>query len=106
MVTLDVRMPQLGGLETLERLMAEQPVPVLLMSTLTQEGAEMTLRGLELGAMEFVDKSSVRADEHAEPRRGADLEDPRARRGARALAPAPAQPKPARSRPAARPPSA
>ena len=58
-VTLDVRMPKLGGLETLERLMAEQPVPVLLMSTLTQEGAEVTLRGLELGAMEFVDKSSV-----------------------------------------------
>ena len=58
-ITLDVRMPRLGGLETLERLMAEQPVPVLLMSTLTQEGAEVTLRGLELGAMDFVDKSSV-----------------------------------------------
>ncbi len=58
-VTLDVKMPKLGGLETLERLMREQPVPVLLMSTLTQEGAEVTLRGLELGAMDFVDKSSV-----------------------------------------------
>jgi two-component system chemotaxis response regulator CheB len=58
-VTLDIRMPRLGGLETLERLMAEQPVPVLLMSTLTQEGAEVTLRGLELGALDFVDKSSV-----------------------------------------------
>jgi two-component system chemotaxis response regulator CheB len=58
-VTLDVKMPKLGGLETLERLMAEQPVPVLLLSTLTHEGAETTLRGLELGAMDFVDKSSV-----------------------------------------------
>jgi two-component system chemotaxis response regulator CheB len=58
-VTLDIKMPRLGGLETLERLMAERPVPVLLMSTLTQEGAEVTLRGLELGAMDFVDKSSV-----------------------------------------------
>ena len=58
-VTLDVRMPRLGGLETLERLMAEQPLPVLLLSSLTQEGAEVTLRGLELGAMDFVDKSSV-----------------------------------------------
>ena len=58
-VTLDVKMPRLGGLETLERLMREHPVPVLLMSTLTQEGAEVTLRGLELGAMDFVDKSSV-----------------------------------------------
>jgi two-component system chemotaxis response regulator CheB len=58
-VTLDVKMPRLGGLEVLERLMAEQPVPVLLLSSLTQEGAEVTLRGLELGAMDFVDKSSV-----------------------------------------------
>jgi len=58
-VTLDIKMPRLGGLETLERLMQEQPLPVLLMSTLTQEGAEVTLRGLELGAMDFVDKSSV-----------------------------------------------
>jgi two-component system chemotaxis response regulator CheB len=58
-VTLDVKMPRLGGLETLERLMAEHPVPVLLLSSLTQEGAEVTLRGLELGAMDFVDKSSV-----------------------------------------------
>ncbi len=58
-VTLDIKMPRLGGLETLERLMAEHPVPVLLLSSLTQEGAEVTLRGLELGAMDFVDKSSV-----------------------------------------------
>ncbi len=58
-VTLDIKMPRLGGLETLERLMVSQPLPVLLMSTLTQEGAEVTLRGLELGAMDFVDKSSV-----------------------------------------------
>jgi two-component system, chemotaxis family, protein-glutamate methylesterase/glutaminase len=58
-VTLDIKMPRLGGLETLERLMAEHPVAVLLLSSLTQEGAEVTLRGLELGAMDFVDKSSV-----------------------------------------------
>jgi len=58
-VTLDIKMPKLGGLETLERLMSEHPVPVLLLSSLTQEGAEVTLRGLELGAMDFVDKSAV-----------------------------------------------
>ena len=58
-VTLDIKMPRLGGLEMLERLMAERPVPVLLLSSLTHEGAEVTLRGLELGAMDFVDKSSV-----------------------------------------------
>jgi len=58
-VTLDVKMPRLGGLEALERIMAECPVPVLLLSSLTSEGADVTLRGLELGAMDFVDKSSV-----------------------------------------------
>jgi len=58
-VTLDVKMPRLGGLETLERIMAECPTAVLLLSSLTQEGAEITLRGLELGALDFVDKSSV-----------------------------------------------
>jgi two-component system, chemotaxis family, protein-glutamate methylesterase/glutaminase len=58
-VTLDVQMPNMGGLETLERLMAEAPVPVLLLSQLTSEGAEVTLRGLELGALDFVDKSTA-----------------------------------------------
>ena len=58
-ITLDVKMPRLDGLETLKRLMEERPTPVLLLSSLTQEGAEVTLRGLELGALDFVDKSSV-----------------------------------------------
>jgi len=58
-VTLDVQMPRMGGLEALERIMNEHPVPVLLLSSLTQEGGDVTLRGLELGAMDFVDKSSV-----------------------------------------------
>lgn len=58
-VTLDVKMPRMGGLEALKQIMQECPVPVLLLSSLTQEGAEITLRGLELGALDFVDKSSV-----------------------------------------------
>jgi two-component system, chemotaxis family, protein-glutamate methylesterase/glutaminase len=58
-VTLDVKMPRLGGLEALRRIMAERPTPVLLLSSLTSEGADVTLRGLELGALDFVDKSSV-----------------------------------------------
>lgn len=58
-VTLDVQMPRMGGLEALEKIMAEHPVAVLLLSSLTQEGGEITLRGLELGAMDFVDKSSA-----------------------------------------------
>jgi len=60
-VTLDVQMPKLGGLEALEQMMDRHPVPVLLLSSLTQKGAEVTLRGLELGALDFVDKSAVAA---------------------------------------------
>jgi len=56
-VTLDIKMPRMGGLEALRRIMAECPVPVLLMSSLTSDGGEITLRGLELGALDFVDKS-------------------------------------------------
>jgi two-component system chemotaxis response regulator CheB len=58
-VTLDVKMPRLGGLEALQRIMSECPTAVLLLSSLTSEGGDVTLRGLELGAMDFVDKSSV-----------------------------------------------
>ncbi len=58
-VTLDIQMPRMGGLEALQRDHgAECPYAVLLLSSLTQEGADVTLRGLELGAMDFVDKST------------------------------------------------
>jgi two-component system chemotaxis response regulator CheB len=61
-VTLDVQMPRMGGLEALKRIMAESPVPVLLLSSLTREGAAVTLQGLELGAMDFVDTSRVQGN--------------------------------------------
>jgi len=61
-VTLDIKMPRLGGLEALKQIMEENPVPVLLLSSLTTEAADVTLRGLELGAMDFVDKSSVQGN--------------------------------------------
>jgi two-component system chemotaxis response regulator CheB len=55
-ITLDVQMPRLDGLTVLERLMRTQPTPVLLMSSQTRAGADVTLRGLELGALDFIDK--------------------------------------------------
>jgi two-component system chemotaxis response regulator CheB len=58
-VTLDVRMPRMDGLEALQRIMEAHPTRVLLLSSLTQEGGDVTLRGLELGAMDFVDKSAA-----------------------------------------------
>jgi two-component system, chemotaxis family, protein-glutamate methylesterase/glutaminase len=59
MVTLDIEMPGLGGLETLQRITAlELPSPpgVLMISSLTRNGADTTLRALELGAFDFVAK--------------------------------------------------
>lgn len=60
-VTLDVEMPRLDGLATLERLMAEQPVPVVMVSSLTVEGATATIRALELGAVDFIEKPALSA---------------------------------------------
>jgi len=57
-VTMDLEMPRMDGLTALERLMAETPVPVILLSSLTREGAAVTIRGLELGAVDFVTKPS------------------------------------------------
>ena len=55
-VTLDIDMPGLNGLETLKRLMNESPRPVIMVSSLAQQGAEATLQALELGAFDFVAK--------------------------------------------------
>lgn len=58
-VTLDIIMPGMDGLETLRAIMAKRPTPVLMLSQLTKQGADLTLRALELGALDFVDKSSA-----------------------------------------------
>jgi len=55
-LTLDVEMPQMDGLDFLERLMRLHPMPVVMVSTLTERGSEVTLRALELGAVDFVTK--------------------------------------------------
>lgn len=55
-VTLDVEMPRLDGLRTLEILMREMPLPVVMLSSLTETGAPATIRALELGAVDFVTK--------------------------------------------------
>jgi two-component system chemotaxis response regulator CheB len=57
-VTLDIMMPVIDGIETLKIIMESNPVPVLILSQFTHEGAELTLKALELGAMDFVDKST------------------------------------------------
>lgn len=58
-VTLDVQMPVLDGLQALERIMRECPVPVIMLSSLTGRGGDKTLKALELGAVDFIDKSAA-----------------------------------------------
>lgn len=55
-LTLDVEMPRMDGLDFLERLMRLRPMPVLMVSSLTERGSEITMRALELGAVDFVTK--------------------------------------------------
>jgi two-component system chemotaxis response regulator CheB len=58
-ITLDVEMPRMDGLDFLSRLMRLRPMPVVMVSTLTERGAEVTLRALELGALDFVAKPKI-----------------------------------------------
>lgn len=70
-VTMDVEMPKLDGIGTLERIMQDFPRPVIMLSSITAEGAEVTIRALELGAIDFFLKPSLinptgRDDVHGE----------------------------------------
>lgn len=58
-VILDVNMPELDGLEALQRIMEDAPTGVLMLSTQTKQGARTTLTALELGAVDFLDKTSA-----------------------------------------------
>ena len=63
-ITLDVEMPNMNGLEFLEKIMRLRPMPVVMVSTLTQAGAEATLAALELGAVDAVGKPGAGATAH------------------------------------------
>src|SRR5258708_2893077 len=58
-LTLDIEMPRMDGLTFLEELMRFHPVPVVMVSSLTQVGHEVTLRALELGAVDFFPKPTM-----------------------------------------------
>lgn len=58
-VTLDIEMPGMDGLDFLERLMRLNPLPVLMISSRTEEGSEHTLRALELGAVDVICKQNL-----------------------------------------------
>ncbi|MGP0065664.1 MAG: protein-glutamate methylesterase/protein-glutamine glutaminase [Isosphaeraceae bacterium] len=113
-ITLDVEMPEVSGLEALPSILAVHEVPVVMVSALTQAGAEVTLQALELGAVDYMPKPE--RNQLAEMRAGRDLlvakvlaaAQSRVRRPRRAATPPPstssataaaAAPSPARRRP-------
>ncbi len=55
-VTLDIEMPRMNGLEALRVIMARRPVPVIVVSSLTEEGAEVTFQALDMGAVDYIPK--------------------------------------------------
>ena len=58
-ITLDIEMPRMDGIDFLSRLMRLRPMPVVMVSTLTERGADVTLKALELGAVDFVAKPKI-----------------------------------------------
>ena len=58
-VTLDIEMPHMDGVTFLRKIMALRPMPVIMISTLTKAGADITLEALEIGAVDFVAKPTA-----------------------------------------------
>ncbi len=58
-ITLDMEMPGMGGLEAIRRIMATRPTPIIVLSAHARQGAELTLQALDLGAVDFVLKPSA-----------------------------------------------
>ena len=56
-VTMDIEMPRLNGLDALKIIMMKNPVPVIMVSSLTEEGAKETIKALELGAVDYIPKN-------------------------------------------------
>jgi two-component system chemotaxis response regulator CheB len=60
-VTLDLQMPQMGGLETLDQMLSQRPTPVIVVSSFAKRAADVTLQALDRGAMDYVAKPDVTA---------------------------------------------
>ncbi|NJC89329.1 MAG: chemotaxis response regulator protein-glutamate methylesterase [Desulfuromonas sp.] len=68
-ITLDVEMPRMDGVTFLKQLMAEDPIPVVMCSSLTEKGAEITMRALQYGAVEIINKPRLGAKQFLEESR-------------------------------------
>jgi two-component system chemotaxis response regulator CheB len=82
-LTLDVQMPKMDGLEFLERLMRLRPMPVVMVSSFTEAGSDTTLKALELGAIDFIGKPRADSGRSMENYAEDLVEKIRAAKGAR-----------------------
>ena len=82
-LTLDVQMPKMDGIDFLERLMRLRPMPVVMVSASTESGSETTLRALELGAVDFIGKPRMDSAQNTSDYSRELLEKIRAAHGAR-----------------------
>jgi two-component system chemotaxis response regulator CheB len=85
-VTLDVEMPRMDGLSFLEKIMTLRPMPVVMISSLTQKGADATLQALELGAVDFVAKPQSDLENRLSSKQGEICEKVKAAARARVTA--------------------
>lgn len=102
-LTLDVQMPRMDGLEFLERLMRLRPMPVVMVSSHTEAGSETTLKALELGAIDFIGKPRSDGGRSMDSYAEELVEKIRAAKAARLRRPMTAAPAVSPSKPAAMP---
>ena len=82
-ITLDIEMPKMDGLTFLQKLMAQHPIPVVICSSLAEEGAQSTLRALEYGAVDIITKPRLGSKQFLEESRQTLCEAVKAAAGAR-----------------------
>ncbi|WP_334072967.1 MULTISPECIES: chemotaxis response regulator protein-glutamate methylesterase [Paenibacillus] len=75
LVTMDVEMPEMNGLEALQRVMKEHPLPVIMLSGINEQGMRETILALELGAFDFIRKPSATTSSHDIEKVGRDLRE-------------------------------
>ncbi|MGQ3294486.1 MAG: response regulator, partial [Shinella sp.] len=63
-ITLDVEMPRMDGITFLRKLMSQRPIPVVMCSSLTEEGSETLMQALEAGAVDIILKPKIGAADH------------------------------------------
>ena len=83
-ITLDIEMPRMDGLTFLKKLMSQHPIPVVICSSLAEEGAQSTFRALEYGAVEIITKPRLGTKQFLEDSRIALCEAVKAAAGAQA----------------------